>query len=159
MTAYILRDGRSHRMDYVPAPASTADRVGAMAIRFAVGAPVVVASTVWGALIAGSSRPIPRSSKTELRLVDFADLVATAPANASTRTELNASRARVVAAADHARKLFERDLHDGAQQHDVSLGPETASHYVAAEALADTAKHARPLRSRCAPGSVTTSCI
>ncbi len=122
LSALVLCDGRPHRMDYVPAPASTADRVGAKAIRFAVGTPVVVAGTVWGALIAGSSRPIPLPSNTELRLADFADLVATAIANASTRAELNASRARIVAAADHAWQLFERDLHDGAQQHVVSLG-------------------------------------
>jgi signal transduction histidine kinase len=36
--------------------------------------------------------------------------------------ELRASRARVVAAADHERRRIERDLHDGAQQHLVALG-------------------------------------
>jgi PAS domain S-box-containing protein len=35
--------------------------------------------------------------------------------------ELRASRARIVAAADTARRLIERDLHDGAQQHLVGL--------------------------------------
>jgi signal transduction histidine kinase len=34
--------------------------------------------------------------------------------------ELEASRARIVAAADEARRRLERDLHDGAQQHLVS---------------------------------------
>src|SRR5207244_3209294 len=34
---------------------------------------------------------------------------------------LTASRARIVAAADSARRRFEHDLHDGAQQHVVSL--------------------------------------
>ncbi|MDT5279535.1 MAG: hypothetical protein QOJ20_730, partial [Mycobacterium sp.] len=38
------------------------------------------------------------------------------------RAELTASRARIVAAADDARRRFERDLHDGAQQHLVALG-------------------------------------
>jgi signal transduction histidine kinase/CheY-like chemotaxis protein len=37
-------------------------------------------------------------------------------------TELRASRARVVAAADAERLRIERDLHDGAQQHLVALG-------------------------------------
>jgi signal transduction histidine kinase len=37
------------------------------------------------------------------------------------REALNASRARIVAAGDHARRLIERDLHDGAQQRLVSL--------------------------------------
>jgi signal transduction histidine kinase len=35
--------------------------------------------------------------------------------------ELIASRARIVAAADHSRRQIERDLHDGAQQHLVAL--------------------------------------
>src|SRR3954454_5404879 len=35
--------------------------------------------------------------------------------------ELRASRARIVAAADAARRRIERDLHDGAQQHLVAL--------------------------------------
>jgi signal transduction histidine kinase len=38
--------------------------------------------------------------------------------------ELVASRARVVAAADDARRRIERDLHDGAQQHLVAIGVE-----------------------------------
>jgi signal transduction histidine kinase len=41
-----------------------------------------------------------------------------------TRGELAASRARVVAAADDARRRIERDLHDGVQQGLVSLGLE-----------------------------------
>jgi signal transduction histidine kinase len=36
--------------------------------------------------------------------------------------ELTASRARIVTAADGARRRFERDLHDGAQQRLISLG-------------------------------------
>jgi signal transduction histidine kinase len=38
------------------------------------------------------------------------------------RAELAASRVRIVAAADHARRRIERDLHDGVQQRLVSLG-------------------------------------
>jgi signal transduction histidine kinase len=45
-------------------------------------------------------------------------------ANAESRADLVASRARVVAAADAARRRIERDLHDGAQQWLVSLGLE-----------------------------------
>jgi signal transduction histidine kinase len=63
-------------------------------------------------------------SDTEERLGDFAELVATAIANAEWRAELTASRARIVAAADDARRRLERDLHDGAQQRLVSLGLE-----------------------------------
>jgi signal transduction histidine kinase len=47
--------------------------------------------------------------------------VATAIANAESRAELMASRARIVAAADETRRRIERDLHDGTQQQLVSL--------------------------------------
>ena len=42
-------------------------------------------------------------------------------ANAAARDELMASRARIVAAGDEARRRIERDLHDGAQQRLVAL--------------------------------------
>src|SRR5262249_28655973 len=42
--------------------------------------------------------------------------------NAENKAQLQASRARIVAAADQARRGFERDLHDGAQQRLVKLG-------------------------------------
>ena len=48
--------------------------------------------------------------------------LATAIANAQSRAELAASRARIAAAADETRRQIERDLHDGAQQRLVSLG-------------------------------------
>jgi hypothetical protein len=53
---------------------------------------------------------------------DFADLVATAFYNAENRAELKASRAHIVATSDQARREFERDLHDGAQQRIVAWG-------------------------------------
>jgi signal transduction histidine kinase len=46
----------------------------------------------------------------------------TIAAFARARAELAASRARIVAASDQARRRIERDLHDGAQQRLVSLG-------------------------------------
>jgi signal transduction histidine kinase len=82
----------------------------------------VVDGRLWGAAVVGSSRSEPLPPDTEGRVGDFADLVATAIANAAARAELTASRARIVAAADDARRSFERDLHDGAQQHLVALG-------------------------------------
>ena len=57
----------------------------------------------------------------EARLTDFAELAATAIANAEARAELTASRARIVATTDQARRRIERDLHDGAQQRLVSV--------------------------------------
>jgi signal transduction histidine kinase len=58
---------------------------------------------------------------TEERLAGFTELVATAIANANAQAALTASRARVVTAADQARRRIERDLHDGTQQRLVSL--------------------------------------
>ena len=52
----------------------------------------------------------------------FTELVATAIANAEGKSELAASRRRIVAASDEARRQIERDLHDGTQQRLVSLG-------------------------------------
>ena len=59
---------------------------------------------------------------TEARLAAFTELVGTAIANAEAQAALAASRARIVAAADDARRRIERDLHDGAQQRLVTLG-------------------------------------
>jgi signal transduction histidine kinase len=53
---------------------------------------------------------------TEERMANFAELVGIVIANAESRAELIASRARVMAAADEARRRIQRDLHDGAQQ-------------------------------------------
>jgi signal transduction histidine kinase len=61
---------------------------------------------------------------TESQIAEFTELVATAVANAESRSELTASRARVVATADETRRRIERDLHDGTQQHLVSLALE-----------------------------------
>jgi signal transduction histidine kinase len=58
--------------------------------------------------------------------------VATAIANAESRAELAASRARIVATADATRRRIERDLHDGAQQQLVSLALELRAAQAAA---------------------------
>jgi PAS domain S-box-containing protein len=119
----VLRTGRAARMDsYENAPGSVAATFRRLGIRTAVGVPIIVDGHVWGAAIVGSSAPDPLPPDTESRVGDFADLVATAIANAETRAQLIASRARIVAAADDARRRLERDLHDGAQQRLVALG-------------------------------------
>jgi signal transduction histidine kinase len=58
----------------------------------------------------------------EQRLADFTELVATAIANAESKSALDASRRRIVTASDETRRKIERDLHDGTQQRLVSLG-------------------------------------
>jgi signal transduction histidine kinase len=91
-----------------------------MGVDSAVGCPVTVGGRLWGAVVAVStSEPLPEG--TEERMLDFTDLLVTAIRNAESRSELEASRARVVAAADASRRLIERDLHDRTQQRLVSL--------------------------------------
>ena len=123
VAARVLRTGGPARMDsHENAPGPHAARIREIGVRSAVGVPIIVDGGVWGAAIIGSTQPDPLPPDTEARVGDFSDLVATAIANAATRAELTASRARIVAAADDARRRIERDLHDGAQQRLVSLG-------------------------------------
>jgi signal transduction histidine kinase len=58
---------------------------------------------------------------TEARLSAFTELVATAIANAESKSELAESRRRIVTSADDARRRIERDLHDGIQQRLIAL--------------------------------------
>jgi signal transduction histidine kinase len=58
----------------------------------------------------------PPPDDTEQRLAGFAELLDTAIANADSRDQLTASRARLLTEADEARRRVVRDLHDGAQQ-------------------------------------------
>ena len=123
IAAMVLRTGHPARVDSVEnAGGSLAARLPEPGIRSRVGAPIVVDEGLWGLAVIGSMRPDPLPLDTDQRVCDFAELVATALANAATRAELIASRARIVAAADDARRRLERDLHDGAQQRLVSLG-------------------------------------
>jgi signal transduction histidine kinase len=71
-------------------------------------------------IVVSTDEPLPLGL--EGRLEKFTELLATAIANAESRSELAASRRRIVAASDQARRRIERDLHDGTQQRLVSLG-------------------------------------
>jgi PAS domain S-box-containing protein len=123
VAARVLHTGHPARMDTLDeAAGSAAARIRELGIRSGVGAPIIVDGHLWGAAIVGTLRTEPLPPDTEARVCDFADLVATAIANAQAHAELTASRARIVAAADDARRRIERDLHDGAQQRLVALG-------------------------------------
>jgi signal transduction histidine kinase len=80
----------------------------------------VVEGRLWGAMVVGASEELPPDA--EDRMEKVGELVATAIANAESKSELAASRRRIVAASDDARRRIERDLHDGTQQRLVSLG-------------------------------------
>jgi signal transduction histidine kinase len=87
-----------------------------MGLRSSAGGPIIVEGHVWGVVIAGSTADQRLPADAEARLGSFTELVATAIANAESRTALADSRARIVTAADESRRRIERDLHDGAQQ-------------------------------------------
>jgi signal transduction histidine kinase len=119
----VLETGRSARIDNYADSSSgpigvTAREAG---INSSLAAPITVEGRLWGLIAAGSNLKQPLPADTETRLASFTELVATAIANAESRAELKASRARIVAAADETRRRIERDLHDGIQQRLVSL--------------------------------------
>ncbi len=117
VTSLVRHSRRSARIDHhqgTPGPiAELARSVGA---RWSVGAPVVVEGRLWGVAIANWSDEHSPPSDTEERMAQFAELLDTAIANADSRDQLTASRARLVTEGDEARRRVVRDLHDGAQQ-------------------------------------------
>jgi signal transduction histidine kinase len=118
----VIETGRPVRVEsQAGATGTLADLVRDMGIRSVVGTPVVVEGRVWGEMGAGSTLEEPLPPDAEARLASFTELVAMAIANADSRAELMASRARIVAAADETRRRMERDLHDGTQQQLVTL--------------------------------------
>jgi signal transduction histidine kinase len=118
----VLQNRRPSRVErFEGPPGSIAACFANTGARSGVGSPIVVEDSLWGVAIAASSRANALAERSEERIAEFTEIVATAIANAESRAELAASRARVVAAADRTRRQLERDLHDGAQQRLVSL--------------------------------------
>src|SRR5262249_61184042 len=81
-----------------------------------------VAGQLWGAPVAATDGDELPPTETGVQLARFTELIATAVSNAATRSELIASRSRIVAAADEERRRIERNLHDGIQQRLLALG-------------------------------------
>jgi signal transduction histidine kinase len=126
ITALVIRTGRPARIDdYTKATGGEHVRQAREAgIQSMVGAPVQVRERTWGVLgVYSMHRPLP--PETEARLADFAALVESAIANVQAWSELEASRVRIISAADEARRRVQRDLHDGAQQRIVALALKT----------------------------------
>ncbi|MET7423385.1 DUF4118 domain-containing protein [Dactylosporangium sp. NPDC005555] len=117
----ILRTRRTARIDYDSATGPIAVELRARGFRRGLGVPIVVDGELWGVTLVLSARPEPVPADAERRLHAFTELVATAIANTENRGRLIASRGRLVAAADEARRRIERDLHDGPQQRIVAL--------------------------------------
>jgi len=115
--AQVLRTGSPARIDdFAEIPGTIAGAAREAGIHACAGAPIIVDGRVWGAMSTDSTDPGPLPAHIEDRLAEFTELVAIAIANTEARNELAASRARIVAAADHGRRRVVRDLHDGAQQ-------------------------------------------
>ncbi len=117
-SAQVYRTGSSARVDgmdwsRVRGPLSAASaRLGVVST---VASPIIVDGRTWGAVsVSSTHEALPPD--TEARLASFTELVATAIANAESSAEITASRRRIVAASDDARRRIVRDLHDGAQQ-------------------------------------------
>jgi GAF domain-containing protein len=124
VTTLVYQTDRPARIDY----SDVSGVIGQVAsrdwgLRSSIGVPVSAESRLWGSMVVAFSRQglLPLPADTEARLASFTGLVATAIANAQSRSELAASRRRIVAASDQARRRIERDLHDGTQQRLVSL--------------------------------------
>jgi signal transduction histidine kinase len=122
-SAEVFRTARSARvdaMDWSSAGGPVAAAARRLGIVSSVASPIVVEGRLWGAMdITSTDELLP--ADTEGRLEKFTELVATAIANTESRSELAASRRRIVTASDQARRRIERDLHDGTQQRLVSL--------------------------------------
>jgi signal transduction histidine kinase len=122
IVAMVADSSRPARMDsHDVAVGDAAALIRRVGLRGGVGAPITVQNRLWGVAVVGSGPTEPLPPDAEQRVGEFTELVATAIANAEARAALTASRARIVTAADDARRRLERDLHDGAQQRLVSL--------------------------------------
>jgi PAS domain S-box-containing protein len=118
----VLRTGAPARIDDwggVRDESEIAEAIFRVGYRSSAAAPIVVAGRLWGAVAITSEDPLPED--TEDRLGAFCELVSLAVASAQARSDLIASRARLVEAGDEQRRRLERNLHDGAQQHLVSV--------------------------------------
>jgi PAS domain S-box-containing protein len=115
VTSRVFRTARPARMDdYAEATGEVGEAFRALGVRAGVGAPIIVDGRLWGSMGAAANEPLPPDA--ESRIAEFTELVALAMGNIDARTELTASRARIVAAAHEERRRVVRDLHDGAQQ-------------------------------------------
>ena len=124
LASAVFQTGRPVRIDDyqgVPGPiaAFVRDELG---VGSSVASPILVEGRLWGVLYFHSKLDRePFAPDTESRLTGFTELVATAIANAENLAALAASRARIVAAADEARRRIEHDMHESIQQQLVPL--------------------------------------
>ncbi len=122
VSSLVFHTSRSARIERdADATGPIADVAREGGVRASVGVPISVAGRLWGVMVVAFTHEEPLPADTEARLVGFTELAATAVANAQAQAELAASRARIVAVGDAARRQIERNLHDGVQQRLVTL--------------------------------------
>ena len=118
VTSRVLQTGRSARINlYEEGSGTIAEIARRSDVNVTVAAPVTVEGRLWGLITASWEGQDLPPARAEERLAEFAEVVDSAIANADSRDQLEASRARVLSAGDEARRRVVRDLHDGAQQH------------------------------------------
>jgi GAF domain-containing protein len=91
VAAAVQRSGQPARAArFAGPPGSVADYLRGVGMRAGTGNPVVVGGRLWGAVITATARPERLRPGDEHRMSAFAELVATAIANAQARVELRA---------------------------------------------------------------------
>jgi signal transduction histidine kinase len=138
LATIVAQTGRPARIDsWAERSGPLGDALRERGVTWSVGTPIMVEGRLWGLMAAGAIVEHHRLPDTEARLEQFTELLGTAIANAESRAALTASRARIVAAADEARRRIERDLHDRAQQRLITLGLELRAAQAAVAGQAD----------------------
>jgi signal transduction histidine kinase len=122
--ATVLRTGEPERCESVSITGEIGAWLRSRGISHAVACPITVEDHLWGAMSFWFRDSEPPPVDTEKCIREFVQLAACTIAQAESRAELIASRARVVASTDAACHRLERNLHDGAQQHLISLALE-----------------------------------
>ncbi|MDT4911877.1 MAG: hypothetical protein QOC66_1005, partial [Pseudonocardiales bacterium] len=98
--ATVVRTRRPARTDdYADASRALKERIRRGGVRSSVATPIIVEGHLWGVIVA-STRGWLLPAESQQRMLNFTELAATAIANAESRSELAASRARIVAASD-----------------------------------------------------------
>ncbi|HVG76330.1 MAG TPA: ATP-binding protein [Thermoleophilaceae bacterium] len=121
----MMRDPRPVRIeDWDEIGGGVAALMRSLGIRSGAAGPIIIGGRLWGAVAAVWSDAAEMPVGAEDRVAAFAELVAYAIENAEARDEIAASRARLVEAADEARRRIERDLQHGAQQRLVAAALE-----------------------------------
>lgn len=118
----VARTRRPARMEYDHSVSGVGLWARKHGCRSGVGCPIMVEGRLWGVVVVLYGRPQERQDNAEERMLGFTEMVSAAIANAESRDEVAASRARVVAAADATCRRIEHDLHDGVQQRIITSG-------------------------------------